>query len=54
MVTEACLLAGLKVPEEVAVLAGDHDELMVSIATPRLSTNFTLWGSSNGRATAGS
>ncbi len=38
LVTEACLLAGLNVPSEVAVLAGDHDELMVSIATPRLST----------------
>jgi LacI family transcriptional regulator len=38
LVTEACLLAGLRVPEEVAVLAGDHDELMASIAAPRLST----------------
>jgi LacI family transcriptional regulator len=38
LVTEACQLAGLRVPGEVAVLAGDHDELMVSISTPRLST----------------
>lgn len=38
LVTEACLLAGLNVPADVAVLAGDHDELMVSISTPRLST----------------
>lgn len=38
LVTEACLLAGLRVPAVVAVLAGDYDELMVSIATPRLST----------------
>jgi LacI family transcriptional regulator len=37
-VTEACRLAGLRVPEEVAILAGDYDELMVSISTPPMST----------------
>jgi LacI family transcriptional regulator len=35
--TEACRRAGLRVPEEVSVLAGEHDELFSSISTPRLS-----------------
>jgi LacI family transcriptional regulator len=37
-VTEACVHAGLRVPVDVSVLAGEHDELFSSIAVPRLST----------------
>src|SRR5262245_6035152 len=36
-VTEACWEAGLRVPEEVAVLAGYNDDLMCEISTPPLS-----------------
>jgi LacI family transcriptional regulator len=36
-VTGACARAGLRVPQDVAVLAGDHDELSVSISHPRLT-----------------
>lgn len=37
-VTEACLHAGIRVPDEAAVLGGDHDDLMAMISTPPLST----------------
>jgi LacI family transcriptional regulator len=37
-VTEACHYAGIRVPDEVAVLGGDYDELMSSISSPPLST----------------
>ena len=37
-VTEACHYAGLRVPDEVAVLGGDFDDLMSSISHPPLST----------------
>lgn len=37
-VTEACHYAGIRVPDEVAVLGGDHDELMSYISSPPLST----------------
>jgi len=37
-VLEACLAAGVAVPEEVAVLAVDDDEILCSLAHPRLST----------------
>lgn len=37
-VTEACHYAGLRVPDEVAVLGGEFDELMASISNPPLST----------------
>jgi LacI family transcriptional regulator len=37
-VTEACGYAGIRVPDEVAVLGGDYDELMSHISSPPLST----------------
>jgi LacI family transcriptional regulator len=37
-VTEACQYAGIRVPDEVAVLGGEHDDLMAMISTPPLST----------------
>ncbi|HEY3391372.1 MAG TPA: XylR family transcriptional regulator [Lacipirellulaceae bacterium] len=37
-VTEACHYAGIRVPDDVAVLGGDHDELMSHISSPPLST----------------
>jgi LacI family transcriptional regulator len=37
-VTEACQHASLSVPEEVAVLGGEFDELMSSMSSPPLST----------------
>jgi LacI family transcriptional regulator len=37
-VTEACHYAGVRVPDEVAVLGGDYDELMSNISSPPLST----------------
>ncbi len=37
-VTEACHYAGLRVPDDVAVLGGEFDELMASISNPPLST----------------
>src|SRR5262249_6532654 len=37
-VTEACVHAGLRVPVDVSVLAGEHDELFSSISVPRVST----------------
>jgi LacI family transcriptional regulator len=37
-VTEACHYAGIRVPDDVAVLGGDYDELMSSISSPPLST----------------
>lgn len=37
-VTEACHYAGIRVPDQVAVLGGDHDELMSHISSPPLST----------------
>jgi LacI family transcriptional regulator len=37
-VTEACHYAGLKVPDEVAVLGGEFDDLMSNISNPPLST----------------
>ncbi len=37
-VTEACHYAGIRVPDEVSVLGGDHDELMSHISSPPLST----------------
>jgi LacI family transcriptional regulator len=37
-VTEACHYAGLRVPDEVAVLGGEYDELMSHISNPPLST----------------
>lgn len=37
-VTEACHYAGLRVPDEVAVLGGEFDDLMASISNPPLST----------------
>lgn len=36
-ITEACWKSGLRVPEEVAVLAGYNDDLMCEISTPPLS-----------------
>jgi LacI family transcriptional regulator len=36
--TEACQYAGICVPDEVAVLGGEHDELMSRISSPPLST----------------
>lgn len=36
-IAEACAYAGLRVPDEVAVLAADHDELMASVTAPPLS-----------------
>ena len=37
-VTEACHYAGIRVPDQVSVLGGDHDELMSHISSPPLST----------------
>jgi LacI family transcriptional regulator, galactose operon repressor len=37
-VTEACHYAKIRVPGDVAVLGGDHDELMSNISNPPLST----------------
>lgn len=37
-VTEACHYAGIRVPDDVSVLGGDHDDLMASISSPPLST----------------
>jgi LacI family transcriptional regulator len=37
-VTEACHYAGIRVPDEVAVLGGEHDDLMSYISSPPLST----------------
>lgn len=37
-VTEACHYAGVRVPDEVAVLGGEYDDLMASISNPPLST----------------
>lgn len=37
-VTEACHYAGIRVPDQVSVLGGDHDELMSYISSPPLST----------------
>ena len=37
-VTEACHYAGLKAPDEVAVLGGEYDDLMSNISHPPLST----------------
>ena len=37
-VVEACVIAGLKVPEEVAVLGVDNDELMCVLSEPPLSS----------------
>jgi len=36
--TEACQYANIRVPDDVAVLGGDHDDLMSLISTPQLST----------------
>ncbi len=36
--TEACHYAGLRVPNDIAVLGGDHDDLMSMISSPPLST----------------
>jgi LacI family transcriptional regulator len=36
-VTEACALAGVSVPDEIAVLGGEHDELTSRISSPPLS-----------------
>ena len=36
-IADACFAAGLAVPDKVAILAGDNDELLCSIATPPLS-----------------
>lgn len=37
-VTEACHYAGIRVPDDIAVLGGDYDELMEDISDPPLST----------------
>ncbi|MGL4512361.1 MAG: substrate-binding domain-containing protein [Lacipirellulaceae bacterium] len=37
-VTEACALSGLAVPDDVAVLGGEHDELCSRISSPPLSS----------------
>jgi LacI family transcriptional regulator len=37
-VTEACHYAGIRVPDEVAVLGGEYDDLMSDISSPPLST----------------
>jgi LacI family transcriptional regulator, galactose operon repressor len=37
-VTEACHYGGIRVPDQVSVLGGDHDELMSHISSPPLST----------------
>lgn len=36
-VGEACCWASIRVPEDVSILAGDHDQLIAEIASPRLS-----------------
>lgn len=36
-ITEACAQAGLQVPQDVAVLGGEHDELSSRISSPELS-----------------
>lgn len=35
---EICNLSGIRIPEEVAILAGDTDELMCDVCTPPLSS----------------
>lgn len=35
---EICHLAGIRVPDDVAILAGNHDELMCDVSTPPLSS----------------
>lgn len=35
---EICQLAGIRVPDDVAILAGNHDELMCDVSTPPLSS----------------
>lgn len=37
-VLEACRIAGLDVPQRIAVIAGDTDDLMCEVATPPLSS----------------
>lgn len=37
-VTEACQMAGIEVPQEVAVLGGEHDFLSCTISKPELSS----------------
>jgi LacI family transcriptional regulator len=37
-ITEACHYAGIRVPDEVAVLGGEYDDLMSHISSPPLST----------------
>jgi LacI family transcriptional regulator len=37
-VIEACILAGLHVPEDIAVIGSDNDELICSLSTPPLSS----------------
>jgi LacI family transcriptional regulator len=37
-VTEACRLAEIRVPEQVAVICGEHDELVCGLSTPPLSS----------------
>ena len=37
-VTEACHYAGIRVPDEIAVLGGEYDDLMSHISSPPLST----------------
>ena len=37
-VTEACHYAGIRVPDDVAVLGGEYDDLMAEISSPPLST----------------
>jgi LacI family transcriptional regulator len=37
-VTEACQYAGIRVPDNIAVLGGDYDDLMSHISSPPLST----------------
>lgn len=36
--TEICYLSGIRVPDQVAILAGDTDELMCEVSTPPLSS----------------
>ena len=36
--TEACQLDGISVPDQVAILAGDTDELMCTVSTPSISS----------------
>jgi LacI family transcriptional regulator len=37
-ITESCKISGIKVPEEVAVLGVDNDELMCTLSDPQLSS----------------